>query len=94
MQTESYVSTASGALYLRKLCRHFAHKVPVTLSEQNGLIEFPFGRCRLEVLADQLRICIHLTNPREVEVAEDVVARHLLRMAPQEELTVAWERRR
>jgi hypothetical protein len=28
MHTEAQVTTASGQIYLKKLCRHFAHKVP------------------------------------------------------------------
>ena len=31
MQTETRVTTTSGEVYLKKLCRHFAHKVPATL---------------------------------------------------------------
>ncbi|WP_317932971.1 DUF2218 domain-containing protein [Halioxenophilus sp. WMMB6] len=92
MQTQANVKTASGELYMKKLCRHFAHKVPATVNGAQGLIEFPFGRCRLDATGEQLHLAIDLTDSELVERAEQVVGSHLLRMAPKEALEVNWQR--
>ena len=92
MQTEALVNTQSAELYLKKLCRHFAHKVPATIAGQSGIIDFPFGRCRLDVKPGSLVMCIELENADDVDKAEKVVSEHLVRMAPKETLTIEWGR--
>lgn len=92
MNTETRVVTESGSLYLKKLCRHFAHKVPATMAGDRGIVEFPFGRCRLEATADALTMVIMLTDGQQVAKAEQVLAEHLQRMARKEALDIHWVR--
>ena len=91
-QTRAMVNTGNGAVLLKKLCRHFAHKVPTTLTEEQGIIEFPFGRCLLTATASQLDLTIEVGNPDDTDKAEQVVGSHLQRMSREEELTVNWNR--
>ena len=61
----------------RKLCRHFAHKVPVMLTETRGRSEFPFGPCRIEADPEQARFSIDVREDYEVvraEVTERIAA--------------------
>lgn len=92
MQTEAVVPTQAGALYLKKLCRHFAHKIPATISHGQGMLEFPFGRCRLEASDDHLRLAITLPNAADSDKAEQVLGEHLQRMASKESLEIQWTR--
>ncbi len=92
MQTEALVKTTSSDLYLKKLCRHFAHRIPATMGERRGILEFPFGRCRLEAEAEQLRLVIDLEEGAEAIDAERVLGDHLRRMARHEALQVQWNR--
>lgn len=92
MQTETRVTTTSGEVYLKKLCRHFAHKVPATLIGDQGIIDFPFGRCRMLATSDHMRLSIEVTNAQEVASAERVVTDHLVRMARGSNLDVQWVR--
>ncbi|MYM62348.1 DUF2218 domain-containing protein [Pseudomaricurvus sp. HS19] len=92
MRTHTLVKTQFGELYLRKLCRHFAHKVPATVTGAQGLIEFPFGRCRIYAGADHMSLTVELLDREQAPNAEDVVGSHLQRMASKEELDVQWER--
>ncbi len=92
MHTEAQVTTASGQIYLKKLCRHFAHKVPATLTGDQGIIEFPFGRCRIDTTPDHMRFVIDIEDTHEVADAERVVTEHLLRMARGDNLDVRWVR--
>ncbi len=92
MLTEAKVKTGSADLYLKKLCRHFSHKVPASMSEGKGVIEFPFGRCLLGAEPDALNLHIELADAEQVSRAEEILASHLKRMAPRETLRVNWYR--
>jgi len=92
MMTEAIVKTEFGALYLKKLCRHFARKVPTTMNESQGRIEFPFGANRITIDDAQMHLQIEVSNPDEVDTAEKIVTEHLIRMAHKENLTVQWVR--
>lgn len=92
MHTEALVKTQSGELYLKKLCRHFARKVPATLSEGRGILAFPFGRCLLEAQADHLRMAVDLYDAAKAPDAERVLGDHLQRMARNESLELQWTR--
>jgi hypothetical protein len=92
MQTDALVKTQAGSLYLRKLCRHFAHRVPVTIADNQGVLEFPFGRCRIVAAPEQLRLSLSITDPDSLETAERLIAVHLQRMAPKELLEINWVR--
>lgn len=91
MMTEAHVETGFGAVYLKKLCRHFAHNVPTTVCGFQGRIEFPFGPCRIDVNDAQMILRIEVSNPQNFDEAEQTVADHLLRMA-REALTIQWIR--
>lgn len=92
MKSIAVVKTDHGAAYLKRLCNHFSHKVPTTVTENEGLIEFPFGKCLIEVEESQMRFSLAVIDPGDIQRAEDVVASHLLRMANRDEPEVTWER--
>jgi len=84
------VDTSYGQEYLNKLCRHFAHKVPVILIKTQGRIEFPFGPCRIKVDARKMHLTIEINNDHQAEEAEKILEEHLLRMANLEQLEIKW----
>ncbi|CAA0103253.1 Uncharacterised protein [Halioglobus japonicus] len=90
--TESKVATLHGASYLKRLCRHFSHKVPTTVTETQGRIELPFGACRIDVDPEQMLFRIEVENPADLARAEEVVSRHLIQIANRDEPTVQWNR--
>lgn len=92
MQTEAQVPTRFGQDYLIKLCRHFAHKVPVTRVGNQGLIEFTFGRCRIDVNHERMLLHIQLKADDQFDLAERVLTEHLLNITRQERPPVRWTR--
>lgn len=89
-QSKAEIATANASRYLQQLCKHFAHKRPVTFTPQTGQITLSAGECRLD--ADDARLTLTLTAPDAEHLAQlqDVVARHLVRFAFREELTFDW----
>ncbi|WP_374652525.1 DUF2218 domain-containing protein [Dongia sp.] len=86
------VATSSPSRYLGQLCKHFAHKVPVSHDTETGRIEFPFGLCELAAGKDMLALCVSAVDAEALSRMEDVIASHLTRFAFREPLEVVWSR--
>tara|TARA_R110001599_G_scaffold183562_1_gene376837 strand:+ start:1444 stop:1728 length:285 start_codon:yes stop_codon:yes gene_type:complete len=88
-QSISYIQTAKADSYLRQLCKHFGHKVPVEFVAQKGFISLPFGTCDLLAQAGALTLTV---SGDDIEKLEQVIGSHLERFAFRESLDVTWER--
>ncbi|NWG23062.1 MAG: DUF2218 domain-containing protein [Pseudorhodoplanes sp.] len=84
------VETPNASRYLQQLCKHFAHKRPVTFDERSGQIDFAIGACRLAAVENSLRITLSSADDAQMAQLQDVVVRHLVRFAFREELKIAW----
>jgi len=89
-QSRADVVTPQAGKYLVQLCKHFAHKLPVSLDGRAGRIGFPAGEVDLRAEEGALTIALAARGPAELETLKDVVVRHLVRFAFREELAVAW----
>jgi uncharacterized protein len=89
-RSHAEIATASASRYLQRLCKHFAHKLPVEFDPNAGKISFPIGDC--DLAADGEKLSIDLTAPEAEQMPQlkDVVIRHLERFAFREELAVVW----
>ena len=92
MIIKAKVQTIYGAAYTRRLCKHFAHKIPAVADGNRGTIEFPFGACSIDCDKNYMKISVVLNDPGEADRAEKVVGDHLLRMANKDEPVVSWRR--
>jgi hypothetical protein len=85
------IATPTPAKYMSQLCKHFAHKVPVTLDEDSGQIRFTFGDCDLKAQAETLTLTCIAPNADDLPQLQDVVARHLVRFAFREpDMQIDW----
>jgi uncharacterized protein len=92
LSSEARVPTAVPRRYLGQLCKHFEHKLPVTLSADRGRIEFPAGVGLLEAEAEALVMRATASDEAALARLEDVVARHLERFAFRDKPEVRWAR--
>ncbi|MBM7062844.1 DUF2218 domain-containing protein [Pseudomonas sp. UL073] len=86
----THVTTATPGRYIGRLCKHFAHKLEVQHDEQQGHIDFAFGRCQLNAEADGLTLRVESANRADLEKLQHVVASHFERFAWQEALQLEW----
>ena len=83
-------STGHASLYLKKLCRHFSHKVETEFDDHQGAIHFPFGTCELSADATSLQLHCQADSD-QLATLRDVIERHLVRFATRDTLTVNWQ---
>lgn len=92
MLIHAKVATPHGVAYTRRLCKHFAHKIPAIAEGNRGRIEFPFGLCTIECDDRFMRISVSVIDEQAVERAERVVGDHLERMANKDNPIIVWQR--
>nr|WP_294510626.1 DUF2218 domain-containing protein [uncultured Rhodopila sp.] len=84
------ITTPLASRYMTQLCKHFQHKLPVTLDDAAGHIVFSIGDCRLRAEADRLTLSLDSPDDAQLLQLQDVVARHLLRFAFRETMQIVW----
>ncbi len=87
----THVPTATPGRYIGRLCKHFAHKIPVSFDQQQGRIEFPFGLALLAAEPDGLRLSVQAADQEQLTKLREVVASHFERFAWQEALALDWQ---
>ena len=87
------VATPLPRRYMTQLCKHFEHKLPVSLTDTEGSIAFPTGTCtlRADASAGTLHLQVTTPEPATLPALQDVVARHLTRFAFREPIHIPWE---
>jgi uncharacterized protein len=90
LRSVAEVATPKASRYLQQLCKHFAHKLPVTFNERSGQITFSVGECRLDADEDALRLRLAARDDTQLAQLQDVAARHLVRFAFREEIQIHW----
>jgi len=93
-----YSQTASGqfptlkaSTYLQQLCKHFAHKIPVSFDDVSGRVELPTGPCVLDASNNSLHIQLSASTPEDLTRAKSIIDSHLERFAFREGFkTMAW----
>jgi hypothetical protein len=92
LASEARVATETPQRYLAQLVKHFAHKRPTTLAEDNasGRIDFDAGPCLLQASPDLLLMRVEAATAEELARLQDVVARHLLRFAFRSPPEIVW----
>ncbi len=92
--SEARVVTPAAGRYLVQLCKHFEHKLAVTLEEGRGRIEFPAGSCACDATTAPGTLILRVRAQEETALPtlEGVIERHLKRFAFRETLAVAWTR--
>lgn len=89
-QSVALIATAHASRYLQQLCKHFAHKLPVTYDASAGHIAFSMGECQLNARHGSLALSVAVPESRNIETLQKVVASHLIRFAFREEMQVNW----
>lgn len=89
--TTAIIPTKNASRYLQQLCKHFARKVDVEFTQDEGTVSLPFGTCRLS--ADSERLVLRGTSEdSNLPRLESLLGDHLARFAFRENPTIDWQR--
>lgn len=90
-QAQTHVTTAEASRYLQQLCKHWAHKLTVDFTPEQGSVIFPRdlrgadwpADATLELVArpDGLECRLTASDPAQLAALQGAVARHLDRFA-------------
>ncbi len=75
------VATENGWKYVQQLCKHWAHKLAVELTEQKGVVTFGEATAVMTSDAQALTVEIEATSAEVLERMKGVVSSHLDRFA-------------
>ncbi len=84
------IESERASIYLQQLCKHFAHKIPVEFTPEQGQITFSSGICRLEAKDGVLTLKAEAEDAAKLAQVQDVTERHLIRFAFREPHVVEW----
>lgn len=82
------IQTQDPQRIMNRLCKHWAHKLPVTQSSDQGVIELLMGICQMHC-TDVLTVTLK-SETEQMSKLQEVVSDHLLRMAGKETLIIEW----
>ena len=85
-ESAAYLETASGQKYLVQLCKHFAHKITVSYTENHGDCQFVRGAAVLDADADGLRMAVTSADEEGLAQTQSIIESHLVRFAFREKL--------
>lgn len=86
----AHVVTETPARYISRLCKHFAHRIPVSHDEQQGRIQFDGGLGLLQAEAGGLTLRVEAEDAASLDRLKEVMASHFERFAWQEALHLEW----
>lgn len=84
------IKTDHAQKYLQQLCKHFAHKVTVSYSPEEGRVAFPPGRCLMNANEQHLAFYCLAKEDRAIPMIKSILDRHLVKFAWREELEYEW----
>jgi hypothetical protein len=91
MQATATVATQRPERYIKQLVSHLGHRLTTEVGEDGrGVITSEYGRATLEPADGALVLTVTADDAEALARLEDVIARHLVRFATAEELTVTW----
>jgi len=90
-QVDAHVPTVSGGKYVRQLCKHWSHKLPVEIEGDTGVVTFVGAVATMTAGPHSIAVSVRGQDREQVDRLKDVVARHLDRFALREApLTYDW----
>lgn len=91
MRSHAEVATDKPVAYMRQLCKHFGHKVDASFGDDDGYIQFEFGRCELHAAVQTLTLDVSAADADSHQRMENVIGSHLERFGRRDGLSVAWQ---
>ncbi len=83
--------TDNAARYLATLCNHFGNRVTAQCKDNDGWVQFPFGRCEMKADDSQLEMTAVAEDQTELDQVVQIITSHLERFAFRENPLLDWQ---
>lgn len=84
------VSDLDSARMIRRLCKHFSHKIDAGWNNSNGYIEFHTGFCEMSIAGRQLNLRCGADSEVELTELVDCIDSHFSRFDKETEQSIKW----
>jgi len=91
MKSTAKAQTEKASRYMKALVNHFGRKANAAYEDNNGHIEFDFGRCDIEVSDQMMSFTLNSPGSEELERLKMVVEKHLVRFSQNDIDGLEWE---
>jgi uncharacterized protein len=91
-QSQAIVNSPKASAYLQQLCKHWAHKLDVEFTPEQGTVTIAEGAVLRLVATDGVLEMRIMADEERLATLEKVVADHLTRFAFREALVINWIR--
>ncbi len=90
MSLSANISTASAARIMKRLCKHWSHKLQVSYHDEQGRVLFDPSVLTMQVSPQSLQATLSHADDDTLIRLQQVVADHLQRMAQPKVLVIEW----
>ena len=90
MSLSANISTTSAARIMKRLCKHWSHKLQVSYDDEQGRVLFDPAVLNMQVSPQSLQATLSHADEDTLIRLQQVVADHLQRMAQPEVLVIEW----
>lgn len=80
MQKQTTIPLTDPARAIRRLCKHFSHKVQADWDEAQGTVHFPMGMCYFTATAQSLHVRCEAAAPDATDAVANIVETHVYQM--------------
>lgn len=90
-RTTGRFDTENARKYLTQLCKHFGHKVPVSIQEDHGQVTFAIGQAEMKANDTSLTVILSAADTQALAQLRHIIDDHLKRFAFREDFSgMAW----
>jgi hypothetical protein len=88
--SETTLSTTEASRLIKRLCKHFSHKVDVKFDTSNGHVDFPLGECDMKATDSTLIFTVQADNEEKIQKIQKVISSHADQFARNESFDWQW----
>lgn len=85
------LSTNEASRFIKRLCKHFSHKVDVEFDESSGQVDFPMGACDMKATNDTLTFEVQADDEEKLQKVQQVISSHADQFARDESFEWEWK---
>lgn len=84
------LSTTDASRLIKRLCKHFSHKVEAKFDASSGHVDFPIGECDMKANDNTLTFEVQTNDEENLQKVQQVISSHADQFARDESFEWQW----